>query len=125
MRVLLDSHYAVWVFTNHPRLEISVRRRLAEADQVFVSPISVWELSIKRAHGKIHLDLEAMIEDLDERGISELPVTRRHGLIAGGLPPYHHDPFDRLLLAQAMTEELTLVTADGKLRQYESLVRLF
>ena len=90
-----------------------------------MSAATFWELAIKRAHGKADIDLEAMADRLHDDGFADLPVTRKHGLLAGALPRLHHDPFDRMLLAQARIENARLLTADHKLRWYSSVVEFF
>jgi PIN domain nuclease of toxin-antitoxin system len=125
VRLLIDSHVAIWCVTGDARLSQTVRRRLAAVDRIYVSAASIWELAIKRGAGKLDVDLDLAIEAMDVEGFVELPITRRHGLTAGGLPALHGDPFDRLLVAQARDEGLFLVSADRKLRGYADLVEFF
>ena len=118
MRLLLDSHSALW--WDRDLSKLSARQRTAigdRANDVFVSAASAWELSIKRATGK--LVLRDSVEDLAARlGFIELPITMKHGEAPAALPMHHKDPFDRMLVAQATAEGMVLVTADSKLAQY-------
>ncbi|MEZ0363443.1 type II toxin-antitoxin system VapC family toxin [Mycobacterium sp. pUA109] len=112
--VLLDTHVALWLLDDSPRLGSQARTRIRASAAVYLSAASTWELAIKAAIGKITLpdDLDAA---LDRSGLHDLPVTRRHTLASdhAGLP--HRDPFDAMLVAQASVERLTLLTADAKL----------
>ncbi len=116
-RYLLDSHILIWLDTGDPRLRAGVLNALSRADQRFLSAATSWELGIKQAAGKIRLRIpvEAM---LGAFRLKELPVLIRHGDRAAALPLIHRDPFDRMLVAQAMVEGLILVTADTQLAQY-------
>ena len=86
---------------------------------MFVSAASTWEIAIKQALGKIRVDVGKIIRRCDEAGFEELPVTARHSAQVVGLPFHHQDPFDRLLVAQALEEGLTVVSGDGRLSLYE------
>jgi PIN domain nuclease of toxin-antitoxin system len=117
MRLLLDSHVAVWWLLD---IEVGPRCRqvISSADDVFFSPVTPWELGIKRALGK--LDLPADFSDeLKGSGFTELPIIRSHANMATSLPPHHRDPFDRMLIAQARAESLTLVSADKAFDLYD------
>ena len=119
MRLLLDTHILLWAFAGDRRLSTAARDAiLDDANEVFVSAASLWEASIKRAVGKLDFDSAKVLAELDYNGFRELPVTIRHVVAAGDLPPHHKDPFDRLLIAQAAAEGLTVVTADAALRPY-------
>jgi PIN domain nuclease of toxin-antitoxin system len=116
-RYLLDSHILVWLDSGNERLKPSMLERLRRADQRYLSAATAWELGLKQAAGKLRLGtpVGAM---LGHFRLQELPVTIRHGDRAALLPPHHGDPFDRLLVAQAIIEGLILVTADAELSQY-------
>ena len=90
--------------------------------EVFYSPITFWELGIKRAKGKFHFQDNVLLNAIAEQGFTELPIVTRHGLEAASLPPHHADPFDRMLIAQARLEGLTLVTSDRQFWQYRVLL---
>lgn len=117
MRLLLDTHILVWWLSASPRLAKNVRAAIAEASSVYVSAASAWELTMKSVSGKLEFngDLE---EQLTVNNFYPLPVKVVHAVLAARLPRYHTDPFDRMLIAQASFESLTLVTADLKLAAY-------
>lgn len=85
---------------------------------LFFSAASIWEMAIKRAKDKLDIP-DNLLGTMEQRGFVELPVSARQGLIAGALPPHHRDPFDRMLVAQAQSEGLTLVTHDERIRLYD------
>jgi PIN domain nuclease of toxin-antitoxin system len=123
VRLLLDSN-ALHHFVAEPeRLKSAVVAAIADAaSEVFYSAVNLWELGIKRAKGRLAFDDEAVLRTLAEQRFRELPVTTRHGLEAAALPPHHADPFDRMLIAQARLEGLTLVTSDRQFWQYRVLL---
>jgi PIN domain nuclease of toxin-antitoxin system len=88
------------------------------ASTVHVSAATVWELAIKASLGKLDLDGADLVEEIEANDFVELPVTARHSLAAAALPRHHEDPFDRMLIAQAQTEGLTIVTRDPAFRAY-------
>ena len=91
----------------------------ASETPVFVSAASFWEAAIKRAKGRLAFDGAALVGAVVESGLRQLPITAEHGLAAADLPRHHDDPFDRMLVAQALAEGLTLVSRDARLRAYE------
>ena len=119
MRVLLDTNVVVWLLLGQRRsIPEDVAAALASPPStVLVSAASVWEIAIKRSLGKlrIHESWQRMLMRLD---LEHLPVTVEHAAMVEGLPWHHRDPFDRLLVAQALVEECTLVTADRALDDY-------
>jgi PIN domain nuclease of toxin-antitoxin system len=118
MRLLLDTHILLWWLDDAPALPAAARAAISDfRSEIFVSAATAWEISIKRALGK--LDFTArMAEILLEAGCSCLPVKLDHAIIAAELPAHHSDPFDRMLVAQAQREGLTIVTADPLIRRY-------
>lgn len=88
-------------------------------NQVFASAASTWELAIKAALGKVDVDIEELLRAVDATGFLELPVKIRHTVRVKDLPPHHRDPFDRLLIAQAREEGLTIVTRDPEFERYD------
>lgn len=117
-RLLLDTQVFLWWLTDHPSLGKRAKAAIADPqNQVFVSAATAWEISIKKALGKLEApdDIRGIVR---EEGFVELPIGLRHGELAGLLPLHHRDPFDRMLIAQAKTEGLTIVTADEKFRLY-------
>jgi PIN domain nuclease of toxin-antitoxin system len=125
MRILLDTHVFIWAVTDDPRLTPAARGLIEAADSVYVSAASIWEIAIKSALGKIAADAEEMAQAIKESGFVELSVSTAHAAHVAKLPLLndHKDPFDRLLVAQSMTEPLVLLSADAKVLAYGGLVR--
>ena len=117
MRLLLDTHIMLWLLGGSRRVSRSTRQSVAQADEVFVSAASVWEIGIKRALGRISVPVD-YVAYVERAHFRPLPITFEHAQRAGDLPPHHDDPFDRMLVAQAGVEHLTLVTADRRLAAY-------
>ena len=118
LRLLLDTQALLWALGNNPRLGPLARDAITDPDNdSYVSAASIWEIAIKRAAGKLEAppDLSGRIE---RDGFTGLPVTLFHGEQAGALPSIHRDPFDRMLIAQAQAEGLTIVTSDGMIPRY-------
>jgi len=122
MRVLADTHIFYWLFYEQRKLPLAARVILDDAEAVYVSAASFWEIAIKVRVGKLKADLPELLASLDSANLIELPVLARHTALVSSLPLYHADPFDRLLIAQAMSEPLHLLTVDPKLSQYSDLV---
>jgi PIN domain nuclease of toxin-antitoxin system len=118
MRLLLDTHVFLWAVTANRRLKSRTREFLSQADVVYVSAASIWEITIKARLGKIDADAALLTDAIDGSGFQELPVSARHAAAVAKLPLHHTDPFDRLLLAQAFLEPLRFVTVDGALAAY-------
>lgn len=126
MRVLLDTHVLVWVTHQSVRLG-SARQLVADADNRLMSAVSVWELAIKQRLGKLSVgsDVRTWTRRVTrELVLDHLPVTAEHAAAVEHLPDVHRDPFDRLLVAQAVAEEAVLLTADDRLTAYGDVVRL-
>lgn len=122
-RYLLDTHCWLWWNSAPERLNPAAYAAIADGrNTLYFSAASGWEIAIKTALGKLRLpgDAESYVpRRLESNGIQVLPVGLRHALAVAGLPPLHRDPFDRLLVAQALAESLTLISADEALRQYD------
>ena len=116
-RLLLDTHVWLWWQSDDRRLAKTARSAIANAAEAYVSAASAWEMAIKAALGKLHAP-EDIADAVDAGGFRELPVYFRHIAALRALPARHRDPFDRLLLAQAHVDGLTLVTADPALSEY-------
>lgn len=116
-RYLLDSHVLVWLDKGDARLPASALSALDLAEEIYLSAATAWELGIKMAIGRLEL-ASSIPEMMQQYRMKELPVTIRDGEFAARLPLHHRDPFDRILVAQAMLEGLVLVSADEKLPQY-------
>jgi PIN domain nuclease of toxin-antitoxin system len=118
MRLLLDAHAVLWWLANDPALSEEARDAIADpSSAVFVSAATAWEISIKQALGKLDApsDLERQIE---LNRFEPLAITIGHAYAAGTLPRHHDDPFDRMLVAQAMAEQLTVLTSDPRIPLY-------
>jgi PIN domain nuclease of toxin-antitoxin system len=124
MRLLLDTHIYLWAVANSPKLKAATRRLIQEADEVYISAASIWEVAIKSRLGKLTIDPQELAAAIEPSGFSELPVRASHAAAVGSMALHHNDPFDRLLLAQALAEPLRLVTADAVLAQYSDIVLL-
>ncbi len=123
MRLLLDSHVFLWWLAADSRLRAGARKAVADPSGiVHVSAATVWELSIKATLGKLDLGDADLLEQIEENDFVELPMTARHALAAAALPRHHDDPFDRMLIAQASLEGLTILTRDQAFRAYEVAV---
>ena len=124
MRLLIDTPVLVWAVSRPEHLGAPARAALESPDNtVLVSAASAWEIAIKRALGRLTFPLEIFDRVLDEAGFEHLPILAAHAIEAGALPRHHADPFDRLLIAQARVEGLTLVTDDAACAAYD--VRIF
>jgi PIN domain nuclease of toxin-antitoxin system len=122
MRLLLDTHIFCWWFYEPERLSRSALRVIRGAEKVFVSSASIWEVAIKARLGKIDADPQELFHQIEVNGFHELPVWSRHALLVATLPLHHTDPFDRLLITQAISEPMHFITADPQLKQYSELV---
>ena len=122
MRLLLDTQVFLWSVTDDRKLTKAARKLILDADDVFVSSASIWEASIKAGLGKLDVDVNQLVSEIEASGFSELPVRAVHAAMVRDLPDIHRDPFDRLLVAQALSEPLRLVTSDGHLSRYTDLV---
>ena len=118
MRLLLDSHVALWWLEGADDLGPESTALIESADEVRFSAVTPWELGIKRALGKLDFP-DDLVAALEAAGFEALPITAAHADLAPRLPGHHRDPFDRMLVAQARAEALTLVTADETLRPYD------
>ncbi len=124
MRLLLDTHAFLWWITDAPSLSAKARDAIADTgSQLHLSAASLWEISIKYALGRLPLPLtpaEYLPRHIDRNGISVLAIEDTHTYRLATLPPHHADPFDRMLIAQAELEKLTLVSGDAALRNYDA-----
>ena len=125
MNVLLDTHVALWAITDSPRLPESARALiLSPRNQVWVSVVSLWEIAIKHSLGRGDMPVSAQ-EALDyfkASGFHVLPIEAEHATAVAGLPDLHQDPFDRLLVAQAQTEPMRLITHDPLVARYSDTI---
>ncbi len=126
MMLLLDTHLLLWASGQPERLSVEARGLLEDANNEPVfSAASLWEIAIKRGLGREDFRVEPRLlrRGLLDNGYRELAVTSEHAVAVESLPPLHKDPFDRMLLAQALTEGITLLTADALVAQYPGPVR--
>lgn len=123
MRVLVDTHALLWFLTADSRLSEQARELISTADnEVLVSIATLWEIAIKASLGRIDLGstfAEFVTEQVENNGFSVLPIALEHLARLAELPFHHRDPFDRLLVAQALAEGIPLISADGSFRDYD------
>lgn len=127
MRLLLDTHLLLWALAEPDRLDAATRAALEDAgNAVLFSAASLWEIAIKAGLGRpdFAFDPAQILQAALETGFVELPVRATAAMQVAKLPPHHRDPFDRLLIAQAMSEPVRLYTADPLLPPYSELVTL-
>lgn len=124
MKLLLDTHILLWWLNDDEKLPEKAHQLISHADNsIYVSHISLWEIQIKVMTGKLHADLKAIIEQLPVNDFLELSSHADHVIALSQLPSYHHDPFDRMLIAQAISEPLHLLTHDKNVSLYsESII---
>ena len=126
MRLLLDTHIALWAMTESPRLPGRARSLISSADAaLLVSVVSLWEIGIKQGKGlsDFRADPGLVRSDLLQNGYTELDISGRHVLTVASMPPIHKDPFDRILIAQAMIEGILLLTANPVIARYPGPIR--
>ncbi|MCA0242576.1 MAG: type II toxin-antitoxin system VapC family toxin [Proteobacteria bacterium] len=122
MRLLLDTQVFLWAVAGSPLLKPATRRVIEGAEEVHVSAASLWEIALKTRLGKLKADPAALAAAIDASGFIELPVSAAHAAGIVQLPLHHRDPFDRMLVAQALAEPLRLLTADAALAAYGEIV---
>ena len=123
MKLLLDTHIIIWSVSAPQLLSEKAQRYITDAQTIYVSAASIWEIGIKIKLNKLQLDLAAFIQEIEKIGVQSLAITWKHAQLTKELPLYHKDPFDRMLIAQAISEPLNLLTNDEALRQYSELVQ--
>jgi PIN domain nuclease of toxin-antitoxin system len=122
VRLLLDTHVVLWWLTDDDTLSAEVKETIDTEAEVFISAASVWEIAIKQALGKLTGPPD-LLDALDRCGLTELPIRSRHAVEAGSLPLLHRDPFDRMLVAQARCDGLTLLSRDPQVQRYDVPLR--
>ena len=126
MKLLLDTHVLLWAAGDPQRLSVETRKLLDDSDtELFFSAASLWEITIKSGLGRADFSVNARLlrRGLLDNGYSELPIASEHAVAIDALPDIHKDPFDRILIAQAMVEGITLLTADEIVAQYSGPIR--
>jgi PIN domain nuclease of toxin-antitoxin system len=126
VKLLLDTQVLLWAAGQPERLSAAARKLLNDPrNELLFSAASIWEIAIKNTLGREDFRVEPRVlrRGLLDNGYAELPITSQHAVSIDGLPPRHRDPFDRLLLAQALSEGVTLLTGDTQLARYPGPVR--
>lgn len=116
--MLLDTHVVIWWLVDDPTLSDEIKTIIDDQPDVYVSAATIWEVTIKQAIGKLKKPVD-LPERVRDSGFGELPISFEHAITAGRLPLIHRDPFDRMLVAQARCDDLTLVTRDSDIAQYD------
>ena len=124
MQILLDTHLFIWWLKDDRQLSKQARTVITNADIVYVSSISLWEAAIKIQLGKLDANIHELIEAIESEGFVELPLQAKQIGILPELPMIHRDPFDRMLVAQAISEPLRLLTSDEILKGYSELIEI-
>ena len=125
MNLLLDTHVALWAITDSPRLSSEARDIIqAERTVVWVSAASIWEIAIKRALSRVRMPVSSAdaMRYFRASGYRVLDIAGEHAAAVESLPPHHQDPFDRILIAQAMVEPMRLMTHDAQVARYSDTV---
>jgi PIN domain nuclease of toxin-antitoxin system len=122
LKLLLDSHVLLWWHADDQRLSVRACEAMERPGAaLYFSAASIWELAIKQASGKLDMP-GSLLDTLAEEKIEELKISSAHAIRAGTLAPHHRDPFDRVLIAQAQVEGMTLVTGDAQCAAYDVAV---
>jgi PIN domain nuclease of toxin-antitoxin system len=125
VKILLDTHIALWAIIDSPRLTTSAKQQILDRkNSVWISVVSLWEISIKYSIGKgdIPIDASQALGYFRQAGYQILPIYAEHTLAIADLPKHHQDPFDRLLIAQAMTEPMRLMSHDTHIAKYGTMI---
>jgi PIN domain nuclease of toxin-antitoxin system len=127
VRLLPDTHILLWTIAESRRLSAAARALIGEpGNELTFSSVSLWEVAIKAGRGRadFRIDVSLLRRSLFDNGYSELAITGAHAAALAGLPPIHKDPFDRMLVAQAIVEGFTLLTSDPMVARYPGSIRL-
>ena len=126
MRILLDTHIALWAVTAHPKMPARATELILAAESVYVSAASIWEISIKHnlKPKQIGMTGQDALSEFTSAGFTLLAISPEHAAAVGSLTAHHQDPFDRILIAQAIQEPMRLLTCDKQLATYSELVQL-
>ena len=122
MNFLIDTHAVIWFITDNAKLPLKIKQIIEDKkNSCYVSLATYWEIAIKHSLGRLILnsDLEAIFKIIEETGIELLPITTKHILENANLEFYHQDPFDRIIIAQAMIENLTVISKDNQFDKYK------
>lgn len=122
MRLLLDTHALLWWLGDETRLASHAREAIVRGENAVIASVaSIWEVAIKRATGRLQIEAD-LPDSVVASGLELLQITAEHAWAAGALPRHHSDPFDRMLVAQAQLEGLTIVTRDARIARYQVAV---
>jgi PIN domain nuclease of toxin-antitoxin system len=127
VKLLADSHILLWAASSPGRLSETAKAFLIDPEnELYFSAANIWEIAVKSALGRTDFQTNPirLQQGLLENGYHEIPILSAHGIAAARLPPLHKDPFDRILIAQAASEEMLLLTSDVTLAKYQGPVRL-
>lgn len=125
MRILLDTNVLLWALAGSSRIEVARDLILEPVNEIYISAVSWWEIAVKTSIGKLQGDVARMrVEAIEVSGFIELPITGAHAEALMTVPLLHRDPFDRMLVAQAISEPMRLLTGDKQLAEYSELVYL-
>ena len=120
MNLLLDTHVFIWYLENDKEMRREAYELINNPNNlIFISAATLWEISIKQSIGKLTLQKEDLLKELEMNRFEAIPITPRHAILVKDIPLLHGDPFDRILIAQAKAEQLSLVTRDPKILQYK------
>ena len=122
MDLLIDTHAVIWFITEDSKLPLKTKKIIENSENnCYVSIATYWEIAIKHSLGRLNLDsdLENIFQIIEKTGFEILPITTNQILINAGLPHHHQDPFDRIIIAQAIIEDLKIVTKDGQFENYQ------
>ncbi len=122
--LLLDRQIYLWYLVDSPRMTQEISEQISGADMALVSAASIWEAAIKIGVRKLDAKISDLVKGIEASGFSELPVSAEDASMAASLPRIHHDPFDRLLVAQALAGPFRLLTADSTVARYSDVVQL-
>lgn len=122
MHVLLDTHLFIWWLNNDKNLSKKARQIIRDAEEVYISSASIWEAAIKVQLGKLNVNINSLVDLIESEGFIELPISAKHAAKIIELSLHHRDPFDRILIAQAISEPLRFLTGDATLKKYSELV---
>jgi PIN domain nuclease of toxin-antitoxin system len=122
--LLLDTQIYLWYLVDSPRITWQISEQISEADVVLVSAASIWEAAIKIGLGKLDAKISDLVKGIEASGFAQLPVSAAEAGRVASLPPIHNDPFDRLLVAQALAGPFRLLTADSTVARYSDVVHL-
>ncbi len=128
MKLLLDTHLLLWTAGGKPELPLPAKKMIEDpTNELFFSAASLWEISIKQTLGRadFQVDPQVLRRALFDNGYQEIVVSSLHAAATATLPPIHKDPFDRMLVAQAIAEGITLLTCDSEVAQYKGPIKKF